>query len=191
MPAWLGRTRWSASAVPLADRNRRRILSIGRNCWRLEPASRAAFLVDAQAYFEAFSSAAERARHSIFIAAWDVHSRVRLRPDGSDQPVELRAYLRELALRNPELEIRILAWDFAPIYAFEREMFPALRFGSLDRLRFQLDSNHPFGACHHQKVVVIDDSVAFVGGLDLTINRWDSREHRPDDPHRGHAENTH
>jgi hypothetical protein len=31
---------------------------------------------------------------------------------------------------------------------------------------------------------VIDDRLAFVGGLDLTSKRWDMPEHRPDDPRR-------
>lgn len=40
----------------------------------------------------------------------------------------------------------------------------------------------PIGASHHQKTVIIDDAVAFSGGLDLTIRRWDTPEHRPDHP---------
>jgi phospholipase D1/2 len=32
--------------------------------------------------------------------------------------------------------------------------------------------------CHHQKLVSIDDSVAFVGGIDLTSRRWDTWGHR-------------
>uniref|UniRef100_A0A673J8K1 phospholipase D n=1 Tax=Sinocyclocheilus rhinocerous TaxID=307959 RepID=A0A673J8K1_9TELE len=31
---------------------------------------------------------------------------------------------------------------------------------------------------HHEKIVVIDQSVAFVGGIDLAYGRWDDREHR-------------
>ena len=50
----------------------------GRNCWRIAPASRAAFLIDASAYFAAFAQAVEQAQRSIFIMAWDIHSRTRL-----------------------------------------------------------------------------------------------------------------
>uniref|UniRef100_A0A671PSS1 Phospholipase n=1 Tax=Sinocyclocheilus anshuiensis TaxID=1608454 RepID=A0A671PSS1_9TELE len=31
---------------------------------------------------------------------------------------------------------------------------------------------------HHEKIVVIDQSVAFVGGIDLAYGRWDDSEHR-------------
>lgn len=31
---------------------------------------------------------------------------------------------------------------------------------------------------HHEKIIVIDQSVAFVGGIDLAYGRWDDEEHR-------------
>jgi phospholipase D1/2 len=48
-----------------------------RNCWRVEHADQAAFLVDADAYFKAFVAAAEQAQRSILIVGWDFHSRTR------------------------------------------------------------------------------------------------------------------
>jgi phosphatidylserine/phosphatidylglycerophosphate/cardiolipin synthase-like enzyme len=51
-----------------------------------------------------------------------------------------------------------------------------------DRLHFELDGHHPVGASHHEKMVVIDDRVAFIGGIDLGRRRWDTRRHDPDDP---------
>ena len=47
-----------------------------------------------------------------------------------------------------------------------------------------MDGNHPTGASHHRKIVVVDERVAFVGGLDLTQRRWDSSDHRPDESRR-------
>ena len=52
------------------------------------------------------------------------------------------------------------------------------------RMHFAVDGAHPTGAVHHQKIVVVDDAVAFCGGIDLTIGRWDTREHLPVDPRR-------
>lgn len=31
---------------------------------------------------------------------------------------------------------------------------------------------------HHEKTVVVDQSIAFVGGIDLCYGRWDTRDHR-------------
>lgn len=160
------------------------ILREGRNCWRRAHADRVAFLIDADEYFTAFREAAKRAERSILIVGWDIHSQLDLAP--GEPGTTLSAFLDGLVRRRRSLRVDILAWDFAMIYALEREPLPLLQFGlrTHRRIQLQLDASHPLGASHHQKIVVIDDSIAFVGGLDLTSHRWDTREHRPEDPRR-------
>jgi phosphatidylserine/phosphatidylglycerophosphate/cardiolipin synthase-like enzyme len=51
-------------------------------------------------------------------------------------------------------------------------------------VEFRLDPPPAPGACHHQKVVIIDDAVAFCGGGDVSVDRWDSCEHMDGDPRR-------
>jgi len=46
------------------------------------------------------------------------------------------------------------------------------------------DSTHPLDASHHQKILVIDDAMAFCGGIDITADRWDTRHHRDEEPGR-------
>ena len=72
------------------------------------------------------------------------------------------------------------------IFALERETTPFFGPGwrRHPRIHFHMDGNHPIGASHHSKIVVVDDAVAFVGGLDLARGRWDTPEHRPDDARR-------
>jgi len=165
-----------------------RLLVEGRTCWRVEPARRVACLVDAEAYFEAVADAIVGARRQILMIGWDFHSRVRLRrtaePDGL--PDELAARLDAVVERREDLHVHLLGWDFAMLYAFEREALPLFRLGLRTRphVHFRLDGRHPVGASHHQKLVVIDDALAFVGGFDLTSNRWDTREHRARDDRR-------
>ncbi|HEX7124146.1 MAG TPA: VTT domain-containing protein [Thermodesulfobacteriota bacterium] len=165
------------------------LLVEGRTCWRRVRASRLAFLVDGQAYFSAFKSAVARACRSVLILSWDINSRIRLTPDapaGGPWPDELGAFLNAVVSQPGGPEVYVLNWDFAMIYAFERELFPVykLDWRTHRRLHFRLDDQHPPGGSHHQKVVVVDDRVAFLGGLDLTTVRWDTPEHRPDDPRR-------
>ncbi len=48
------------------------------------------------------------------------------------------------------------------------------------RIKAALDSNERPLHCHHEKLVVIDDELAFVGGIDLTDlggDRYDTPEH--------------
>jgi phosphatidylserine/phosphatidylglycerophosphate/cardiolipin synthase-like enzyme/uncharacterized membrane protein YdjX (TVP38/TMEM64 family) len=165
------------------------IFEPAKNCWRLTHTDRLGFLVDGAAYFSAFREAAIRAERSIAMLGWDFDTLVPLLPDDAPEdgyPRTLLAFLNALCRRKPELSIYVLAWDFSLIYTFEREPVPAVNFGwrSHRRVHFALDGEHPVGASHHQKVVVVDDEVAFVGGMDLTFARWDTPEHRAGDPRR-------
>ncbi|MDP1583305.1 MAG: VTT domain-containing protein [Bradyrhizobium sp.] len=122
------------------------------------------------------------------ILGWDIHSETPLvGPSGrvdDGLPVTLGPFLKELLLAKPELQINILVWDFAALYAGEREWNSAGKFtaGCDGRIRFCLDSSLPLGSSQHQKIVVIDNAIAFSGGLDLTIRRWDTSEHLADQP---------
>ena len=172
-----------------AGHGQERILAEGRNCWRVARADRLAFLVDAAAYFRAFKEAALKARHSILIVGWDVHSRMRLEfPDAARPgvPNTLGPFLEHLVTQTEGLEVRVLDWDSPLIYAPDREWLQQARFDwfTHTRLYFAVDDEHPIGASQHQKIVVIDDRVAFVGGCDLTFARLDGPEHLPDDPRR-------
>jgi phosphatidylserine/phosphatidylglycerophosphate/cardiolipin synthase-like enzyme/uncharacterized membrane protein YdjX (TVP38/TMEM64 family) len=156
-----------------------------RNCWRLERAARLSFLIDGEAYYRALRDVFARARHTIFIVAWDIDSRTVLVPSGAGDglPEKLGDFLDALVRRQKSLRIYALGWDFAMLYAFEREWLPVykLDWRTHRRFSFRLDANHPVYASHHQKVIVVDDAVAFVGGLDITQRRWDTSEHRADE----------
>ncbi|HEX7971003.1 MAG TPA: phospholipase D-like domain-containing protein [Thiobacillus sp.] len=160
----------------------------GKNCWRRVRAERAAFLIDGAAYFDTFARAALRARHSILIVGCDFNSRTRLWHDDPPPgvPVVLGDFLDFLVKRQRGLRIHILDWDFPMIYAMDRETPPIFGLGWQPRHRIHLrfDRNFPTGASQHQKIVVIDDAMAFVGGADLTADRWDTPAHRADDPRR-------
>ncbi len=169
-----------------------KILKAGSNCWTIAACEQAQLIVEVADYFAAFADACRSAKKQILILGWDFDRREKLyRKDGPhqgepDEPEEIGAFLVELTKQNKELKIYLLSWDFNMIYAAEREFLPAfkLRMQAPPRFHFRLDGDHPKGASHHQKMVVIDDRVAFVGGIDLSRWRWDTCEHRPDDKRR-------
>ena len=158
------------------------------NSWLVSRASRFGWVVDGEEYFRALRESMEAAEREILIVGWDIDSTVELIRDESHplHPSPLADTLQALVERNPSLEVRVLSWDFAMVYVLERELLPAYRFGwkESERLHFHLDGEHATGASHHQKFVVIDSNLAFVGGLDITKSRWDTREHAADDPRR-------
>ncbi|GAB6039884.1 VTT domain-containing protein [Endothiovibrio diazotrophicus] len=163
------------------------LLKPGENCWRREPAGRVALAVDGADYFRAVREAILRARRTVYLLGWDIHSRLRLVRDGEEDgdPLELGALL-DFVAREHGVEVYVLSWDFAMIYLAEREPFPlyTLNWNTHPRVRFHMDDHHPVGASQHQKVVVVDDAVAFSGGLDLSQWRWDTSVHRVDDGRR-------
>jgi phosphatidylserine/phosphatidylglycerophosphate/cardiolipin synthase-like enzyme/uncharacterized membrane protein YdjX (TVP38/TMEM64 family) len=167
----------------------------GDTCWRKVRAPRAAVLIDAAEYFGALRESLLRAERSIFILGWELHSRTCLRGDDNGSAerstTELGKLLRRMLRHKRKLEIRILLWDHSLVFAAQRELFPRWMFGWRKRRRVEvrLDNRLPLGAAHHEKIVVIDDAVAYCGGIDLTLRRWDTPEHRPVEPRRCDPQN--
>ena len=159
------------------------ILSGAGTHWRLETAEHVALLIDGAAYFAALARAMDAARHSITLLGWDIRSDLLLEPETSRETLAER--FARLLEANAELQIRMLIWDWPMAMGVEREFLPQWQMSPLhDRLAFVFDDSVPTGGAQHEKIVVIDGSLAFVGGIDLTAGRWDTAEHDPESPHR-------
>ena len=97
------------------------------------------------------------------------------------KPVVLRNLLAELSER---VEVRVLAWGGAPLPLF-RPTRATVRRGMDElcrgtRVRYALDTRERPMHCHHEKTIEIDDRVAYVGGIDLSLeggDRFDSHHH--------------
>ena len=99
---------------------------------------------------------------------------------GATWPV--RELLAEAAERVP---VRVLVWAGAPgagVQAAPRRRQGGARAAraAARRSSAELDSRGRAMHCHHEKIVIVDDELAFVGGIDLTAlagDRYDSNEH--------------
>ena len=119
------------------------------------------------------------AESHVHIAGWYFTPHFALTRD--DEPTILRDLLAELAER---VEVRVLVWAGAPLPLFRpsrravREMRERLVSGT--KISCALDSKERPMHCHHEKTIVVDDRVAFVGGIDLTSeagDRFDTSDH--------------
>ena len=125
------------------------VLVPGRNCWRIEPAQRLAFFVDACSYFAAVRNSIAQARRSVFILGWDFDSRIRLIPQGANDgyPECLGEFLKEVARRHRNLHVHVLSWDFVMAFAGDREWLPLYKLGwkthPAPRVSFRLDDTTP------------------------------------------------
>lgn len=161
--------------------------------WRVARADRFGLIVDAADYFRVLREIFLGARQQLMLIGWDFDFELEMLPGESDEngnapdgfPNQLGAFVEAVVEHTPELNVYLLKWNGAVLAAPGR-LVPSLAlslFGG-DRIHFALDGHHPFGACHHQKIVVADDALAFCGGIDATEDRWDTPEHLPNDPRR-------
>ena len=159
----------------------------GRNSWRVERAGKAAVIVDACDYYHVIREAMLEARHHILIVGWDFDPRIKLdRLDKRNCEETLGGFLLALAKDKPDVRIDILKWNVGALKTLFRgsAILWIARLAKTKAIRFKLDSAHPPGCSHHQKIVVIDDIFAICGGIDMTGDRWDRPAHADDDPHR-------
>jgi len=159
----------------------------GRNCWKIANATRASVIVDADAYFHDARKAMAQARHRIMLIGWDFDARMKLGDAGADGgPETVGDFILWLVERTPTLEIFVLRWDVGALKSITRgkTVVKLVQWMLHPRVEVRLDSAHPTGSSHHQKIVVIDDCFAFCGGIDMTEGRWDTRAHVDDDPGR-------
>ncbi len=166
-------------------------LQPGHNCWRIERADRCSVIVDAENYYRAARRAMLSAKHQIMLVGWDFDARIDLDLDEDfdhpDAPQTVGALITWLVQQRPDLNVYILRWDKGAIKTLLRGMtlvtLTRWRF-LMPRIHLMLDGMHPTGASQHQKMAVIDDCIAFCGGIDMTEHRWDTSEHRDPDPRR-------
>jgi phosphatidylserine/phosphatidylglycerophosphate/cardiolipin synthase-like enzyme len=164
------------------------ILAEGETCWRIRKAERATVIVDAAGFFKHARSAMLKAERSIMMVGWDFDTRIDLVPGQPKDaaPQKLGSFLNWLAERRDRLNIRILKWDIGMINSMTRGETPfyVLSWMFSKRVQLKLDGAHPPLSAHHMKLLIIDDKVAFCGGIDMTVGRWDTRDHVENDKRR-------
>jgi len=168
--------------------------SVEPGVWRYAKATRASVIVDAADYFALMQHAMMKARREILLIAWDFDTRIHLsvgrrwwqRAWNREAPQRLGSFILWLGRQRPELDIRILKWSLGFIKFFGRGsmLLDIARWWPHERIDFKFDTHHPVGCSHHQKIAVIDDRVAVCGGIDMTTERWDTREHNEVEPRR-------
>jgi phosphatidylserine/phosphatidylglycerophosphate/cardiolipin synthase-like enzyme len=133
--------------------------------------------VDGSEALPRIADAIRSARSHVHLAGWHFDPSFRLEEDGPT----LRELLAEAAER---VDVRVLAWAGAPLPLFRPDRGEVRRacdkLAGGTRIWMALDARERPLHCHHEKLVLVDDETAFVGGIDLTAlsgNRLDSNEH--------------
>jgi phosphatidylserine/phosphatidylglycerophosphate/cardiolipin synthase-like enzyme len=187
---------WAGTSIERAigAHHRRRLRRAGRlaqlappdedSLWAAgEPPPRAGceleLLIDGSQALPRIAAALEGARSYVHIAGWHLTPEFALTRGAEVR--RLRDLLGELAER---IEVRVLLWAGAPLRVFTpdraevRRVREELTRGT--RVKCELDANERPMHCHHEKLVIVDGEIAFVGGIDLTSlggDRYDSEDH--------------
>lgn len=141
--------------------------------------------IDGEDSFNAIAAAVRGAQSHVHLAGWHMETGFVLLAEPDE--VTLRDLLEEA---GAVAEVRVLVWGGAPLpppFRPRRREAKELReqLNGLGGVTVALDSKERLLHCHHEKIVVIDGDVAFVGGLDFSTigaSRLDGSDHPPREP---------
>jgi phosphatidylserine/phosphatidylglycerophosphate/cardiolipin synthase-like enzyme len=140
---------WASRGVPARDGNR------------------VVVFIDGVSALPAVAAAVRTARSSVHVAGWAITPTFAM--EREPRVVTLRDLLADAANR---VEVRVLTWAGAPAHMFHptrAEAAHALHeLVDGTRIRGALDKRNRPLHCHHEKLVIVDGTTAFVGGIDLT-----------------------
>ena len=135
-------------------------------------------LIDGASFLPRLAEELERAESHVHVAGWYLSTEFALVREG-----DRRVLLDLLAELARKIEVRVLLWAGAPLPLFRpsraqvRDVAEHLRGAGV---QVALDAKERPLHCHHEKLVVVDDRAASVGGIDLTTfngDRYDSSDH--------------
>lgn len=136
-------------------------------------------LIDGAEVLPAIAAAIRGAKRSIRLTGWHVEPGFEVDRDGDG--ASIGALLGRAA---ESVDVRMLVWAGAPVPVFHptrREVEAAVaRLVEGTRIRCQRDPREHPVHCHHEKTLVVDGELAFVGGVDLTNaagDRFDTSAH--------------
>jgi phosphatidylserine/phosphatidylglycerophosphate/cardiolipin synthase-like enzyme len=145
------------------------------------PGNAVTVLIDGADALQAMALGIAEAQLHVHVTGWHLTPTfVMVRGERS---IVLKDLLAEVAARIP---VRVLLWAGVPLPVMQpwrgdvRKVRDELTAGN--DIQCALDARERPMHCHHEKTIVIDDRIAFVGGIDLTnfrADRWDTQEHKP------------
>lgn len=143
-------------------------------------------MADGNAVFSSVATALRNADACVCIAGWCIALGLALERDEAGGTVRLGELLGQCAARG--VRVFLLAWNGTIVDTYS-DVLEAWREGLSDDVRKMIQVRRitnpergwwtpelsPFS--HHQKIIIVDNSVAFIGGLDVANNRWDVGDH--------------
>ncbi|KAJ2472261.1 hypothetical protein GGI02_001697 [Coemansia sp. RSA 2322] len=158
----------------------------------IRDSSRVIWFVDGDDYFYAVSEALENATDCIYIEDWWLSPEIHLRrPYHLNEQYRLDRLLKRKAEEG--IKIYVVIYKEVTVSLSINSSYTKRKLQSLHpNIMVQRHPDHLAGGtmfwAHHEKMVIVDNTFAFIGGLDLCWGRYDTHGHRLADyylPHNG------
>nr|XP_058903909.1 phospholipase D2 isoform X2 [Kogia breviceps] len=141
------------------------------------PGTLARWFVNGAGYFAAVADAILRAQEEIFITDWWLSPEIYLKRPAHSDDWRLDIMLKKKAEEGVRVSVLLFK---------EVELALTINSGYSKKVLMLLHPNikvmrHPNQVtlwAHHEKLLVVDQVVAFLGGLDLAYGRWDDLQYR-------------
>ncbi|XP_075972616.1 phospholipase D isoform X2 [Anticarsia gemmatalis] len=144
------------------------------------PATPVGTLVDGSAYLSAVADAMELAKEEIFIADWWLSPEIYMkRPALNGNYWRLDMLLKRKAAQG--VKIFIMLYKEVEMALGINSFYSKSKLATENIKVFRHPDHAKAGVlfwAHHEKIVCIDQTVAFLGGIDLCYGRWDDYKHR-------------
>ncbi|KAF8927822.1 Phospholipase D1 [Dissophora ornata] len=140
----------------------------------------AQWLVDGRDYFWNVSKAMQMAKETIYILDWMLSPEILLRRHQRDDvDWSLKDILERKAKEGVKIYIVMYSEVEAAMHLASLRAKKLLRKLCPENIWVQRHGPNLKTAwwAHHEKLIVIDNVIAFIGGLDLCFGRWDTAEH--------------
>ncbi|KAL6146533.1 hypothetical protein ACLB2K_057211 [Fragaria x ananassa] len=147
--------------------------------------SQAQWFIDGEAAFEAIASSIEGANSEIFITGWWLCPELYLRrPFSSNSSSRLDALLETKAKQG--VQIYILLYKEVSLALKINSLYSKKKLSKIhENVRvMRYPDRFPTGIylwSHHEKLVIVDYQICYIGGLDLCFGRYDTVEHKVGD----------
>ena len=148
-----------------------------------QPKAHCKWYVDGENYFSDVCDDLLQAKKEVFIADWWLSPEFHLkRPFQKDTQYRLDMVLAQIAKRGVQVYIIVYREVKMALYNDSEYTKTALESLSPNIRVLRHPKNFLFIWSHHEKLVIIDQTIGFLGGLDLCYGRMDMNSHPLGDP---------